>query len=293
MCGVLVLLINCFLLCQCVDELNSQLNIVLLADKDRIVGQWADIVEWARARIRNDHLLPDNCTFKYRTLFLLCKCMHYSVVVQPTCPASDDQLADAITNLDRDDFDTQTAVIDAQWQLRMSGQEVHALVGPPCLTGGHIGDCRRMSCAGMVLAGGLAASTNTPNVSYYSVTFQMQTARTTTFNTLSSVQMGSEQQGARMCVWPCICSAMALGKMLSTYNWTKFAVVNDDFILNNYLKSAIEYNVANGLFGLLEHSRCIVARDWLLHHFVNRSVNYRCGLYSKILYCFIEQLHTG
>jgi hypothetical protein len=40
--------------------------------------------------------------------------LHCNVVVQLTCPASDDQLADAITNLNRDEYDRQMAAIDAQ-----------------------------------------------------------------------------------------------------------------------------------------------------------------------------------
>ncbi len=136
---ILMLLINCRQVC--VGVVSNQFNIVLLADTDRIQSQWAPIIHWARSRIRNDHLLPDNCTFKY-PLFPAAQRMNCSVVVQPTCSASDDETGDQITNLDSGDYGTQTAAIDAQWQLRMNGQQVHALVGPPCLTGAHIRDCR-------------------------------------------------------------------------------------------------------------------------------------------------------
>jgi hypothetical protein len=40
-----------------------------------------------------------------------------------------------------------------------------------------------------------------------------------------------------------------LGIILSTYKWTQFAIVSDDFLLNIYLGSAIEFYVQNGLLG--------------------------------------------
>ena len=43
--------------------------------------------------------------------------------------------------------------------------------------------------------------------------------------------------------------ATALSIILAVYKWNQFAIISDDFILNTYLNSAIQFYVENGLLG--------------------------------------------
>jgi hypothetical protein len=43
---------------------NTELNILLLADTSTNANQWPVIVDWAKTRVRQDHLLPDNYSLK-------------------------------------------------------------------------------------------------------------------------------------------------------------------------------------------------------------------------------------
>jgi hypothetical protein len=46
-------------------------------------------------------------------------------------------------------------------------------------------------------------------------------------------------------------AAYALGMILATYNWTKFATISDGFILNEYLANALAFFVENGIMNVL------------------------------------------
>ncbi len=115
----------------------------------------------------------------------------------PTCSIEDDQIDDTLANLDSVDYAMVNTVLDAQRQVMSNGEQVHAIVGPPCMTGmcPAANPALLMSQPGMLLFGGLAAASNMPIVSYYAVAFQMQSSRSSTFKTLSTVSMSCTQQG--------------------------------------------------------------------------------------------------
>jgi hypothetical protein len=164
-----------------------------------------------------------------------------SVTIVPTCSINDNEINDTVANLNSGNYETLNTAPEAQRQLAIAGRAVHAFVGPPCMTG-------------LIVNSGLSTAQNIPVVSYYSVAFQVETSLNSTFATLSSVSTMNSQQGKD---WGWVsernhtCTANALGIILSTYKWTQFAILSDDFLLNTYLSNAIQYYVANGLLGEL------------------------------------------
>ena len=157
---------------------DKELNILLLTDTSTNANQWPVIVDWAKARVRQDHLLPDNYSLKWVNL-VIGNTKAYSVIIVPTCSMNDDEINSTVTDLH---FSMINTVLHAQRQLAVAGKPVHAFVGPPCMTG-------------MIVNAGLAAVQNIPVVSYYSVAFQVQTGLKTTYSTLSSVSVMNTQQG--------------------------------------------------------------------------------------------------
>jgi hypothetical protein len=115
------------------------------------------------------------------------------VFVQPTCSALTGQVDGNILD-SLDGFNALKTTIDTVRKFWMNEQEVHAIVGPPCMNGKCNASAITTPATGMLIDGGLATVANWPIVSYFSVAYQVETERDTTYNTMSRVGFFNTQQ---------------------------------------------------------------------------------------------------